>query len=732
MSENIDTSIIICTYNRAADLEQTLASLYDVSLPLSATAELIVVDNGSTDGTVDVVASFHRPALPVRYVYEPRRGKGNAYNAGIAVARGTVLLFSDDDVRFPSNWIEDMSRPILSGETDAIAGGVRIARHLDRPWMQPLHRLWMAHSELLSDETFEMIGANMAFGRHILSKVPAFDPELGPGALGLGDDSLIHHQILRAGYRIQLREKIAVEHHFDPRRLTRSEFLRRAEAMGRTHAYVAHHWQHKDVSLLSLRFLKAAILLGWHRGCSTLLGNVEEQGVAIRELVRVSGFHFYRQYRRERQRPRNYERNGLVKLQHYPPRMPSSSGLPSPRPRVAIVCSGMDKVKRGFEAHARDLFELLRDDDRLDLTLIKGSGVERPREKVIFNLHRESAANGVLCRFFGESRRWYIEFMSFSIGLLPLLFQKKFDTFYVSEATLYRFLRWWRHVSRQHYALIHATGGWFEPNAPVRVLRSATGRIIPPTDADYLHHVNPFYVAAAESCGFRRENQFIIPHLFDTRTPQSIAGANLSELRDELGIPPDMPVLLSVGSIDRSHKRMDYVIEEAANVFPPVFVLLVGDQNPESPALRNLAMRKLGLGRFAITKVARVDIFKYYALADVFVLASLREAFGIVFIEALMAGLPVIAHDYDVSRYVLGEHAYFADLSVVGGLANTLRTILSACQTSAMKRARIEYVTRKYDAQTLKAQYQHMFLSACVGASQKRTSESATMNTQRT
>jgi glycosyltransferase involved in cell wall biosynthesis len=391
----------------------------------------------------------------------------------------------------------------------------------------------------------------------------------------------------------------------------------------------------------------------------------------------------------------------------------------------------MDKVKRGFEAHARDLFELLRYDDRLDLTLIKGSGVRRPREKVIFNFHRQSAANGLLCRVVGESRRWYIEFVSFAVGLLPLLFLKRFDAFYVSEGALYRFLRWWRHVSRQDYALIHATGGWFDQDAPVRVLRSATGRIIPPTRADYLHHVNPCYLAAAETCGFPRENQFLIPHLFSTRTPLSTGAANSGELRDTLGIPPDMPVVLSVGSIDRSHKRMDYVIEEAATVSPAVFVLLAGDQNAESSAVRDLAMRKLGSGRFAIVNVPREDIFRYYELADVFVLASLREAFGIVFIEALMAGLPVIAHDYDVSRYVLGEHGYFADLSVPAGLANTLRTVLGTRQTDAMKRARVEYVTHNYDAQALKAQYQHMFLSACVGASQERTSERATMPTQR-
>ena len=150
MNEQIAVSVIICTYNRAADLAQTLNSLRDVALPSTGDAELVVVDNGSTDDTAKVARSFSRPGLRVRYVHEPRRGKGHAYNAGIAAAEGQVLLFSDDDMRFPREWIEGMGGPIFAGEADAVAGGIRIARHLERPWMEKMHRLFVGGETFVS------------------------------------------------------------------------------------------------------------------------------------------------------------------------------------------------------------------------------------------------------------------------------------------------------------------------------------------------------------------------------------------------------------------------------------------------------------------------------------------------------------------------------------------------------------------------------------------------------
>jgi glycosyltransferase involved in cell wall biosynthesis len=279
---------------------------------------LIVVDNGSTDDTAAVARSFSAPGLAVRYVLEVRRGKGHAYNAGIAAARGRVLLFSDDDMRFPRDWIEGMCAPIFAAEAEAVAGGIRIAKHLERSWMQEMHRLFVGgETSSLNDKNFELQGGSMAIARSVLEKVPAFDPELGPGAetgLWSGEETLFSWQVLQAGYRIKLCQEVCVEHHFDPDRLRRESFIARAIYGGRSRAYLSYHWQHQNIKWLRLRYWKAWLRLKCYRASMRFKSSAPVEGIELPEFDRVCGLHFYRQYLRERRRPRNYARHGLLKL----------------------------------------------------------------------------------------------------------------------------------------------------------------------------------------------------------------------------------------------------------------------------------------------------------------------------------------------------------------------------------------------------------------------------------
>lgn len=251
----IDVSIIICTRDRAASLKETLASLAGQLFGACRLAELVVVDNGSSDETRDVVEAA-RPmfrGMDVVYQFEPDGGQSRARNTGLCIARGRVIVFTDDDLRFPSNWIEEMACPILADEADAIAGGVRLAPHLIRPWMTPLHRSWLASTECVDVRAPRLVGANMAFGRHVLEKVKGFDPKLGPGASGFADDSQFGEALRQAGFRIHARLDIEVEHHFDPDRLTPAAFAAMAEKHGRTEAYLAQ----KRPDYMSWRFAAA-------------------------------------------------------------------------------------------------------------------------------------------------------------------------------------------------------------------------------------------------------------------------------------------------------------------------------------------------------------------------------------------------------------------------------------------------------------------------------------------
>lgn len=307
-------SILIVTRNRAADLAETLRAMCVVHVPEGLDAELLVVDNGSTDETADVVANHVAGDIPVRYTCEPRPGQTMGRNRGLAETSGEMILFTDDDVRPPVDWLLGMCESITDGRGDAVSGGVHLAPHLVRPWMTPVHRSWLADTGWLGrDAPQSMVGANMAFSRKVLEKVPGFDPELGPGASGFGDDTLLASQFVEAGYRIYDALDVSIEHHFEPSRLERDSWLGAAEKRGVSHAYRGHHWEHWGCRFGQLKVLRAkAKLAAWRSRNSSLMS--EEEGCSCEELDLVFDLALVRGHLKESRRKPNYERHGLVKI----------------------------------------------------------------------------------------------------------------------------------------------------------------------------------------------------------------------------------------------------------------------------------------------------------------------------------------------------------------------------------------------------------------------------------
>lgn len=306
-------SIIICTQNRAEALRQTLAALAKVCIPPGLPTELLVVDNGSVDSTRAVVEACRLPDITVRYLFQPEPGLSRSRNAALAEARGQFFLFTDDDIRPPADWVTGMCGPLVRGEADAVAGGVRFAPHLERPWMQQRHRSSLADSgELNPDAPDRLIGASMAFSREVLQDVAGFDTELGAGALGMGEETLFAVHLRQAGRRIAGALDVQVEHHFEESRLLRSSFRASAEKFGRSSAYFKYHLEHAPVRFPVLRLAQYLLELAlwrlthwpeWHTA----------EGMPVREMELLENIALYRQYLIEGRRPRNYDAYGLVK-----------------------------------------------------------------------------------------------------------------------------------------------------------------------------------------------------------------------------------------------------------------------------------------------------------------------------------------------------------------------------------------------------------------------------------
>ncbi len=132
-------SIVIPAFNESGRLPATLRSVVDCIRARGWDAEVIVVNDGSTDATADVVRSFARSAPEIRLVENPgNRGKGYSVRAGMLQARGKVALFTDSDLSAPIEEAERLFAAIEQGA--AIAIGSRWLEKNRQTQRQPLYR----------------------------------------------------------------------------------------------------------------------------------------------------------------------------------------------------------------------------------------------------------------------------------------------------------------------------------------------------------------------------------------------------------------------------------------------------------------------------------------------------------------------------------------------------------------------------------------------------------------
>lgn len=227
--------------------------------------ELVVIDNGSHDGTRDLLAGLAERYAFLRIAFDPQVGKAGALNRALPRLEGRAVLFTDDDVHVPETWVGDMATPILRGLCDAVAGKVILPEHLSRPWLTPKLRVSLAELTDTSSESQTMIGANMAASIAAARRV-GFDESLGPGSAGgLGEDILFNLRLRADGRKICGSAGPPVEHHLDPDRLSRTAMLEHAAKIGEADAYLWHHWLNADLELLRLRQWRAELRLACYR-----------------------------------------------------------------------------------------------------------------------------------------------------------------------------------------------------------------------------------------------------------------------------------------------------------------------------------------------------------------------------------------------------------------------------------------------------------------------------------
>jgi glycosyltransferase involved in cell wall biosynthesis len=112
-------SVIIPTFNSVKELTKCLESLKTQTIS-NENYEVIVVDDGSTDDTKNVVAKY-----PIKYFYQQNRGPAAARNQGVSNAQGEIVLFTDADCEPQPNWIEEMIKPMEDPQIVGVKGAYK-------------------------------------------------------------------------------------------------------------------------------------------------------------------------------------------------------------------------------------------------------------------------------------------------------------------------------------------------------------------------------------------------------------------------------------------------------------------------------------------------------------------------------------------------------------------------------------------------------------------------------
>jgi GT2 family glycosyltransferase len=221
-------SVIVCTHNGATTLSDCLDGISQLDYP---DYEVIVVDDGSTDGTSQIAAGFD-----VRLIRTPQQGLAAARNTGLAAARGEIVAYIDDDAWPDPDWLSYLALDLrgskhvgVGGPNIPPPGHTAVADCVSRAPGGPIH-------VLLSDSEAEHIpGCNMAFRRDALEAIGGFDPQFWVA----GDDVDLCWRLQAMGWTLGFSPAALVWHRS---RASVRTYLRQQVGYGKAEALLERKW----------------------------------------------------------------------------------------------------------------------------------------------------------------------------------------------------------------------------------------------------------------------------------------------------------------------------------------------------------------------------------------------------------------------------------------------------------------------------------------------------------
>jgi len=224
-------SVVVCSYNGARTIRDCLAGLSRLEYP---NYEVIVVDDGSTDGTGSIAAQY-----PCRVIRTENRGLGSARNTGLKEATGEIVAYLDDDAWPDPHWLTYLVETFQTTDYAGVGGpnipppddGLIAGCVANAPG-GPVH-------VLIADQVAEHIpGCNMAFRISSLQAIGGFDPQF----LTAGDDVDVCWRLQEKGWTLGFNPAAMVWHH---RRNSVRAYWRQQKGYGKAEALLERKWPEK-------------------------------------------------------------------------------------------------------------------------------------------------------------------------------------------------------------------------------------------------------------------------------------------------------------------------------------------------------------------------------------------------------------------------------------------------------------------------------------------------------
>ncbi|MDG5800305.1 glycosyltransferase family 4 protein [Marinilabiliaceae bacterium ANBcel2] len=329
---------------------------------------------------------------------------------------------------------------------------------------------------------------------------------------------------------------------------------------------------------------------------------------------------------------------------------------------LAILCSGLEKRKtRGYENSSLNLFLLLKQSNKCNVFLYKGSG-----EKSDGQIPLKSKFKGLVESIFRKTIKplfnddyYGIEYFVFALYFICycILKVKKYDFIYSKEPRVMLTLKRFRFFLRGNPKLVFNLGQMMPP----KVFHGV---------ADIIHLVNnKTHKQALEE--YNTPNKFfLIPNPISSAKKFSSKN-NKNEIIRKYGIKTTK-IIVSIGS-DAKIKRMAYVISEVSKLDNSWTLMLVGNIDKEIINLGHGTLKD----RFITTKVPPEEIGEIFTLAHFSVLASTSEGFGNVVIESMMNSIPVFVHKRPLNEYIVNDERLLVDMTKEGALSEKINNITS-------------------------------------------------------